>query len=74
MSCTEQPNRIPTYEYTVKITYCDPRKPDTVVVTEYSEPGNWEIQNRNRSLSEWRNYFNVCDLKVIARTDSLLLK
>jgi hypothetical protein len=73
MSC--EPMKPPqSYQYTVKLTYCDNRKPDTITVTEYSEPGKWEINNYKRAVPEWRNYLNVCDLKVIARTDSLLIK
>jgi len=71
-SCnTEVPT---TYKYTVKVVYCNNRLPDTIVVTEYSAPGSWEIHNYQRAVPEWRNYLNVCDLVVIDRTDSLLLK
>ena len=69
-SCVERENYNNTYK--VKITFCDTRPPDTILIVQSYPPKNNQIYTYKRAVPEWKNYLNVCDLKVLSSSlDSL---
>ncbi len=57
--------------YTVRVTFCDNRKPITIKVYDFSPPNNDDISNSGywQPLTTWNDYLNVCELKTIAEED-----
>lgn len=49
----------------VALTYCDNRKPDTVIVRVSNYPSNKDILNDRRAVPEYKNHFNVCGVETL---------
>ena len=70
-SCISQPNidkKAPELQYVTKVTFCDSRQPDTVIL-DY-EPYSSDIRTYKLAVPVWGGYLNVCALNVI-RIDTL---
>lgn len=52
-------------QFKVEIFYCDGRPNKTILVKQFQEPSNIDIDTEKRALSKYHNELNVCAIKVI---------